>query len=165
MMGMRLAILLLASTLGASAEFRQVTVDLEGVDCAACLESLPGRLERVRGMETVGIDVDLRRVTMRLAAGNEVRLAPLLARLTQGGTKIRRVETVVRGAITRQDDKLAFQPAGLAETYRLQPAENASLLRPQDEVLYEIRGYVSGIEPGAEPVLEAKSIEAVAAER
>lgn len=163
---MRLAILLLVTALSAKAEFRRVEVDFEGTGCASCAESLPGRLERVRGVESVEVDLDRSRVTIQLAAGNKARLAPLFSRITQDGTKIRRVETLVRGKIARQDGKLSFQPSGLTETYHLRQAEGASRLNPLDEALYEIRGVISEIEPGAESILTADSIEAVpAAER
>lgn len=166
MTGMRLAILLLAAALSASAEFRRVEVDFEGTGCVSCVESLPGRLERVRGVESVEVDLARNRVTIRLEAGNKVRLAPLFSRITQDGTKIRRVETVGRGTIARQGDELRFQPSGLTETYRMRPVEGASRLNPQDGVMYEIRGVLSEIDLGAESMLEAQSIEAVpAAER
>jgi copper chaperone CopZ len=160
---MRVAILLLAAALCASAEFRRVEVDFEGTGCVSCAESLPGRLGRVRGVEDVKVDLDRSRVAIQLAAENKVRLGPLLARITQDGTKIRRVETVVRGKIAHEGSAWNFQPSGLTETYHLRPAEGAARLNPQDEMLYEIAGAVSGIEPGAEPILEAQSIEAVPA--
>jgi copper chaperone CopZ len=162
---MRLAIVLLVTALSASAEFRRVEVDFQGIDCVSCVESLPGRLERVRGVEAVEVDLDRSRVTVRLEAGNRARLAPLLSRITQDGTKILRVEAVVRGKITQHGETLGCQPTGLTETYRLQFAEGASRLNPQDGALYEIRGVVSEIEPGAEPVLAVESVETVAAER
>jgi len=164
MAGMRLAILLLAAALSASAEFRRVEVDFEGTGCASCAESLPARLGRVRGVESVEVDLSRNRVTIRLQAGNKTRLAPLVSRITQDGTKIRRVETVVRGKIARQGDGLSLLPSGLTETYRLRPGERASRLNPQNEVLYEIRGVFSDAEPGAESSLEAESIEALPAE-
>ena len=157
MTSMRLAILLLATALSASAEFRQVEVDFEGTGCVSCAESMPGRLERVRGVEKVEVDLDRSRLSIHLEAGNKARLGPLLSRVTQDGTKIRRVEAVVRGTISQQGSAANFQPSGLTETYLLKLAAGASKLKPQDGVLYEIEGVVSGIEPGGDAALEAQA--------
>jgi copper chaperone CopZ len=161
---MRLTILLLATTLAASAEFRRIDIDFEGTGCASCAESLPERLKRVRGVESAEVDLDRNRVTVHLEPGNKTRLAPLVSRITQDGTKIRRVEAVARGTIARQSGELRFQLSGLNEAYRLRAVEGASPIQPQDGTLYEVGGVLSGIEPGAEPTLETGSIEAVPAE-
>ena len=165
MTGMRVAILLLAAALSASAEFRRVELDFEGTGCASCVESLPDRLGRVRGVENVAVDLERNRISVHLASGNKTRLAPLISRITQDGTKILRVEVVVLGAIARQGEQLTFQPSGFTETYQLRPARGAARLNPQDEVLYEVRGVLSGIDAGAESILEAEFIETAPAEK
>ncbi len=165
MTSMRFAILLLATALGASGEFRQVVVDFEGTGCVSCAESLPGRLGRVRGVEKADVDLDHNRLTIGLAAGNKTRLGPLLSRITQDGTKIRRVEALVRGRIIEAGATPGFQPSGLTETYLLEPAADASKVAPQEDVLYEVRGVVSRIEPGADAVIAVQSIEAIPSEK
>jgi copper chaperone CopZ len=161
---MRVAILLLATAVCSSAEFRRIEIDFEGTGCASCAESLPERLKRVRGVERAEVDLDRNRVTVHLEPGNKTRLAPVVSRITQDGTKIRRVETVARGTITRQGSALSFQLSEVNETYHLRAPESASPFNAEDGVLYEIGGVVSGIEPGAEPTLQAESIGAVPAE-
>jgi copper chaperone CopZ len=157
---MRLAVILLLAAFSANAEFRRVDVDFEGTGCVSCAESLPDRLKRVRGVQSVEVDLDRNRVTIQLESGNKARLAPLFSRITQDGTKIRRVETVVIGKVVAQGDDLAFQPSGLVETYRLRPAEGVRI-SPQAEAAYEIRGVVVQAAAGGESILEAQSIEAV----
>ena len=50
-------------------------------------------------MEKVEIDPDRGVVIMHLAPKNRVRLTPLLARITQGGTKILATKVEARGVI------------------------------------------------------------------
>jgi hypothetical protein len=150
---MRAAILLLVTTLAAHAEFLRVEVTFQGTDCISCTESLQGRLERVRGVESVALDLERSIVTLGLAAENSVRLAPLLSRITQDGTKISRIEIVAKGAILREEGKLRFQPVGLKETYRLQLSAEDSKRELQQGSLYEVRGTVLEFEPGADAVI------------
>lgn len=152
--------LLLVTVLSASAEFRRVVMDFQGTGCVSCAESLPDRLGRVRGVENVEVDLDRSRVTVHLAAGNKARLAPLVSRVTQDGTKILRVEVVAFGAITQQGDTLEFQPGGLSESYRLEPAGDTPRSAPQAGTVYEIRGSFPEGEPGPDSILKAESITA-----
>jgi hypothetical protein len=154
---MRAAILLLVTGLAAHAEFLRIEVAFQGTDCISCTESLQGRLERVRGVESVALDLERSIVTMGLAAGNNVRLAPLLSRITQDGTKISRIEIVAKGAILREEGKLRFQPAGLKENYRLQLSAEDSKREPPQASLYEVRGTVLEFEQGTDAVIEAVS--------
>lgn len=160
---MRAAILLLVTGLAAHAEFLRIEVTFQGTDCISCTKSLQGRLERVRAVASVALDLERSIVTMDLEAENKVRLAPLLSRITQDGTKILRIDAVAKGAIARQEGKLRFQPAGLQETYRLRlPAED-SKRQPQPDSLYEIRGTILEFEPGADALIEAVSATPVSA--
>jgi hypothetical protein len=155
--------MLVFAVASARAEFLRVEVAFQGTDCISCTESLQGRLERVRGVETVTLDLDRSVVTMQLEAANKVRLAPLLSRITQDGTKISRTEVVVRGTITRQDEGYRFQPAGLREVYRLALPEGDAKLELREDSEYEIRGTASEVEPGGEPVIQIVSASAVKA--
>lgn len=148
---------LLAAGLPAHAEFHRVEVQFQGTDCLSCTESLQGRLEPVRGVKNVTLDLERSVVTMELEAENKVRLAPLLSRITQDGTKISRTEVVVTGTAARQDDEIRFQPSGLKESYRLEFQAGGAKHDLKDGSQYEISGTASGVEPGGEPVLEVLS--------
>lgn len=163
MTGMRLAALLFATVLSAQAEFRRIEVNFQPTDCVSCTESLQGRLERVRGVASVEMDLDRSVVTLVLEAGNQVRLTPLLSRITQDGTKIVRTDAVVRGMILGEGEKLRFQPAGLKQSYRLRMMGSAAGFTPRDGTVYEIRGSVGEVDAGSEPLIEAVSVEAVSA--
>lgn len=152
-----LAMTLLATAITVHAEFLRVEVTFQPTDCISCTESLQGRLERVRGVERVTLDLDRSVVTMEFEADNKVRLTPLLSRITQDGTKVSRTEVVVTGTVTRQGDGLRFQPDGLRETYRLHFPARSSTGDLQEDSTYKIQGIASGIEPGGEPVIEVLS--------
>ena len=154
---MRLAFLLLVSTLCLRGEFLRIDVSFEDIGCASCLESLEGRLRRVRGVERVEIDAAKGVAKLYLEPGNKARLAPLLSRIAQDGTKILDIRVEARGTIGSGRPGPLFQPSGLAETYRLRlPADSKAAFEPG--AIYKIAGAVSEIAPAEQPVLEADSV-------
>jgi copper chaperone CopZ len=153
---MRVVTLVLFATLIASAEFLRIEVTFEDIGCASCVESLQGRLARVRGVEKVEVDAEKRLATLHLEPGNQVRLAPLLARITQDGTKVTRVAVSAEGTIGSTQDGLVFQPSALTDLYRLHlPAENA--INPRPGAIYAIEGTVDGAGIDRGPILKAAS--------
>jgi hypothetical protein len=93
---------------------------------------------------------------VHLEPRNQVRLAPLLARITQDGTKVTRVAVRAEGTIGSTQDGLVFQPSGLTDLYRLQlPAENAIHSRPG--AIHAIEGTVDGAGTNRGPILKAAS--------
>ena len=155
---MRFAVLLLASAFPLCAQFVRVEIDFQDAGCASCIESLEGRLSRVRGVERVELDAEHGRVTLHLAADNRVRLTPLLSRITQDGTKIVRTSAAARGTITAAQEGHVLEFAGLGQSYALRFGENVLRGEPQKGVIYEVEASVSGTEPGEVPVLTAGSI-------
>lgn len=156
------SLILLLSVLAAPslrAEFLRVEVTFQDTGCASCIESLEGRLSRVRGMERVEIDAEKGVAVMHLEAGNRVRLTPLLSRITQDGTEILGTKVEGLGAIARDGDGLTFTPSNLNQAYRLELEGEAAKVSPEAGVVYRVRGSVSGVEPGAVAVLKASSVE------
>ena len=154
---MRLVCVLLVSALCLRGEFLRIDVSFEDIGCASCLESLEGRLRRVRGVERVEIDAAKGVATLYLEPGNKVRLAPLLSRITQDGTKILSTRVKARGTIGSSEPGFLFQPSGLAETYRLRfSADTRATFEPG--AIYRILGAVSEIAPAESPVLQADSV-------
>jgi len=151
-----LAVLIWVSCLGA--EFLRVDVAFEDIGCASCLESLQGRLERVRGVERGEIDAPNGLATVFLTEGNRVRLAPLLARVTQDGTKILRTHVEARGAVATGDAGLVFTPSGLTQSYRLNLPDG---IKPAFEpgLRYRVKGEVTEGAKGEDPALDADSVD------
>lgn len=155
---MRFAVLLLASALPLCAQFARIEIDFQDTGCASCIESLEGRLSRVRGVERVELDAEHGRVTLHLATDNRIRLTPLLSRITQDGTKIVRTSVVARGTITAVQEGHVLEFSGLGQSYALRFGENVLKGEPQEGVIYEVEARVSGTEPGDVPLLMAESI-------
>jgi copper chaperone CopZ len=147
--GMRLAVLLLLLCAPGWAEFFRLEVEFQGIGCVSCLDSLPRRLERSRGVESVEVDAEKSVVTLRLQAGNRVRLGTVLSKITQDGTKVMQTKVVAVGVVAESDRGSVFVPKGLSRKYLLE-GDNDGL-----EVggTYRIQGVVPVAEAGEGPVL------------
>ncbi len=150
-----LTFLFLLAAFPACAEFLWVAVTFEDIGCVSCVDSLQGRLARVRGVEKVEVDAAKRTATLHLQPGNRVRLGPLLSRITQDGTKVTGVVVSAQGTIESTQEGLAFQPSGLSQPYRLQLPPPAKI-EPRPGAVYSIRGTVEDAGTG-EPLLKAES--------
>ena len=96
----RLFALLLASAGVGSGQLIEARIEFhDTTGCVSCAESLQGRLERVRGVEEVSLDLDAGVIEIVFAEDNRVRLAPLRARITQDGTDIAAMRIVARGLL------------------------------------------------------------------
>ncbi len=155
---MLLAALLLISALPLGAQFIRVEVAFQGTGCASCIESLEGRLSRVRGVERVELDVKQEIVTLHLAAENRVRLTPLLSRITQDGTKVLRARVVVRGTIAATEEGYVLKLAQPPQTYRLRLAGDVPKTKLHSSELYTLEAVLSGKEALEDRVLEIESI-------
>ncbi len=118
---MKLALLLLIVCANPSpAQFRSVSIAVRGVGCASCMESLPERLRRVRGVESAEVNENKDTVTLRLAARNRVRLEQIRDFIEQDGTKAVKATVEVSGAVTRTEGVWILDPAGLNTQYQLE---------------------------------------------
>ena len=144
-----LALLLAAP---AAAEFLEIRMQFVDSGCVPCTESLKPRLERVRGVEEVAVDLEAGAVWLKLAEDNRVRLKPLLARVEQDGTQIAALEAVAKGAVKERDGSLVLTLDGLEEEYRLE-AEDA-LPRPGAAV---VEGRIEEAESPT-PVLHVEAV-------
>ena len=155
-------ILLLVVSPSLDAEFLRVEVAFQDTGCVSCIASLEGRLGRVRGMESVEIDPDRGVAIMHLAPKNRVRLTPLLARITQDGTKILGTKVEALGVIESLQQGLTFTPSGINQTYRLALEGEAEGTVPELNFTYRLRGSVEETGPGSEPLLTASTVKAEA---
>lgn len=101
---MRLLPLLLlpAALLTASpalAQLRSVELKFEGVNCAPCVESLPARIQRMRGVESASVDAAKGLLTIKFAPQNRVRLEQIRDTVQQDGTKAARALITAAGTL------------------------------------------------------------------
>ncbi len=95
---MRSPILLLA-VIPCWAQLRSVDLAFTGIECASCLDSLPARLQRMRGVESVKVDAVKQVLAIRLAAQNRIRLEQIRDAIEQDGTKARQAELIAEGTL------------------------------------------------------------------
>lgn len=97
-----LLLLLLSTALPAMAQLRSVELKFEGVNCAPCLESLPARIQRMRGVESASVDPAKGLLTVKLAASNRVRLEQIRDTVEQDGTKAIQATVSVAGQLSEE---------------------------------------------------------------
>jgi copper chaperone CopZ len=129
---MKLALLLLIScAIPSLAQFRTIEMTFKGIGCASCIESLPERLRRLRGVESAVIDDQAGTVTVRLATKNRVRLEQIRDFIEQDGTKAVKAAVEVAGEVTKSDGRWILEPASLGTQYELEGTELAIAAGPK----------------------------------
>ena len=118
---MKSLLLLIAATLPVMAQFRGVEIAFRGVGCESCVQSLPERLKRLRGVESAEADARAGTVKLRLAARNQIRLEQLRDLIEQDGTRTAGAKVEVSGTVSRDGERWVLQPAGTRAQYRLDP--------------------------------------------
>jgi copper chaperone CopZ len=147
--------LLLAAPL--SAEVLETEIVFEGTGCLSCAESLEPRLKRVRGVESVELDLDKSRIKLKLEPGNQARLGPLRLRVTQDGTKIVEMTAAVQGVAAEKDGAWTLTVTGPNETLALTSGHG---VRFESGRAYRVHGAIREAADGA-LTLAAESAEPV----
>jgi cation transport ATPase len=117
---MRLALLSLFATLPALAQFRSIEITFQGIGCASCIESLPARVQRMRGVESASVDAARGILKIELAAENRMRLEQVRDAIEQDGTKTVKATVRVKGEVAQVDGKWMLRPAGLSASYEIE---------------------------------------------
>src|SRR5581483_4180398 len=107
---MKFALLVLLGV-PACAQFRSMEIAFQGIDCASCMESLPSRLQRQRGV-----------LKIQLAEQNRVRLEQVRDMIEQDGTKVKSAAVTVKGELSQTDGKWVLQPPSLPAGYEVEGA-------------------------------------------
>jgi hypothetical protein len=134
--------LALATAAPAMAQFRTIEVSFQGMGCVSCIESMPERLRRLRGVETASVDAAKSVVSLRLAEKNRIRLEQVRDLIEQDGTKTLRASVEAAGTVRLVDGKGTFEPAGTAVQYWLETA--GTKLSEGDGTL---RGEIANLRP------------------
>lgn len=118
---LRLALLLWVTGQALSAQFLDFQIRFDDGGCVSCAESLEGRMQRVRGVETVTLDLAEGVIRLALSADNRVRLVPLMSRVEQGGAKALETMLTAKGIVMRDrsGQKLVLQGAASGQSYSL----------------------------------------------
>ena len=116
---MRLILLTVAAALPALAQFRSIEITFTGIGCVSCIESLPGRIGRMRGVESATVDAQHGVLKIQLAEQNRVRLEQVRDAIEQDGTKTRTAAVRVLGELAQVEGKWVLQPAGVSSNYEV----------------------------------------------
>ena len=123
--------LLAALAIPASAQFRSVDMWFEGIGCASCIDSLPSRLARIRGVQEAVVDKDKGVLRVKLVDDNRVRVEQIRDAIEQDGTRATRAIVTVRGAVVQENGRWFLRPQRVPGEYLLEWSGSAAA----DEVI------------------------------
>lgn len=141
----RLAPCILFLCASASAQFTLIELKFEGVGCAPCIESMPERMKRMRGVESASVDLAKGILSVKLARQNRVRVEQIRDAIEQDGTKARSAAVAIRGAAAKSGDGWTLSAPGLSAHYKLEGAD----LRAGE---CAIAGEISAMRPSEPPL-------------
>ena len=116
---MKLLLLSLLAAAPCAGQFVSMEFRFEGIGCASCMESLPERMKRLRGVESATVDAEHGTLKLRLAVANRVRIEQVRDMIEQDGTKATSAEVEVKGELAREDGKWILKPAGGSARYEI----------------------------------------------
>ncbi len=102
-------------------QLRSIEMSFEGIGCASCLESLPGRLGRIRGIESATVDTKAGLLRVKLAEQNRVRVEQIRDMVEQDGTRATSAAVSIAGELKREDGSWVLRPP--AGSYVVEGAE------------------------------------------
>lgn len=123
---MRILLLLLAGAVSLPAEFLEVRLDVDKMDCETCLKSLEIGLKRTRGVKGVTVSAE-RGAEFQLMPGNRITLEGLRDAIKAVGFTPKTAHVVVRGKAVTTDGKWRFEIDGVPKVYSLTAAANKTL--------------------------------------
>jgi len=103
---------LLSALLFAVASFAQahrIEMTFTGVGCEPCIQSMPSRAQRIRGVEAATVDAAKGILKVTLAAQNRVRIEQIRDLIQQDGTKAAFAVIEVSGALEQSDGAWALR--------------------------------------------------------
>ena len=92
----------------ASAELRQVKIEVPGMDCASCARAMSAAVKKIDGVETVDLSVEKPSVEIRLRAENRVTLERIRREIRAFGYPTRDATITAKGTVAERDGKAVF---------------------------------------------------------
>lgn len=105
------------------------------------MESLPGRLQRTRGIKSVQVDGAAGLVRIQLARENRVRLEQVRDAIEQDGTRATRAVVTVGGNLAQEEGKWVLHLPSTTAAYTIEGAQLAA-------GGIEAEGTVANLHPG-----------------
>jgi hypothetical protein len=98
-------LLLVISATAVTAQIQTIEMTFEGVGCVPCVESMPSRAKRIRGVEEAKVDGAGTTLSVRMAARTRVRIEQIRDLIEQDGTKTRSATVEILGAVSNEQGK------------------------------------------------------------
>jgi copper chaperone CopZ len=132
-------VLLLAGAM-ARAEFLEVHLEVNQMDCAACVASLEIAFKKIRGVSKVAV-IPEKGAEFTLQPGNRVTLERLRDTIKGVGFTPARASVVVKGKPLTLDGQWRFEVEGIGKTYTLNANDEATIrkLRGEDGKVITVR--------------------------
>lgn len=148
---MKLVFFSILAALPCVAQFRSIEITFEGIGCAGCIDSLPSRMQRLRGVESAAVDAEHGILKVQLAAENRVRLEQVRDLIEQDGTKATKAMVRLKGDLAQQDGKWSLRPNGVSTTYKVESSGASALAAGT----YLVVGVVAKLRPDSGPIVIA----------
>ena len=107
------------------AEYLRIEYIARNMDCASCVDSLDGRLKKIKGVKSAESKPQEGRVTVVLAPENTVRLERVRDDIKNAGFPVGEARVVVRGRIVTAEGKWRLEVAGIEQVLAVSVAEAA----------------------------------------
>lgn len=83
------------------AQLQRIEMSFEGVNCVPCVESMPARAMRIRGVASAKADAEKGVLSLQLAPQNRVRVEQIRDLIQQDGTKALRAVVEITGKVEK----------------------------------------------------------------
>lgn len=134
----------------ALAQFRSISIDYAGQECASCSATLTKVIQKLRGVTSVTVDPQKPVVAMELAADNRVPLSEIRDAIKRVGFTPGEARVVVRGQAINESGKRFLKPHGLEQLIELNTVE------PPPAANIEVEGAIPPPAPGARDTIHAR---------
>jgi copper chaperone CopZ len=109
------------STLGAHAEYEQVTLTVFGMDCAPCAHAIHVSMKGIQGVNTVDVDLNTGLVSIKLTPGNSASIRQFNEAVEKNGFTHKDAAVVVRGQLSGSAQAPFLDVTGTKDRYSLTP--------------------------------------------
>jgi cation transport ATPase len=121
------AALALLLPFSAQAQLQSVEQTVYGMDCAPCAYGLEKQMKGFDGVTGADVSLNEGLATLRLAPGNDLRLATLRKKISESGFSPRRARIEVAGTLRQEEDRWVLTaPSG--ERFVLEATDQAGAL-------------------------------------
>jgi copper chaperone CopZ len=121
------ALLTLMSTGPLRGEFRQIDLTIYGMDWAVCAHAVRVGMEKLAGVESVEVSLNRGLASLKLKAGNSVRLEQVHEVVTSKGFTPREARVAVMGEMKAGDGRPGFKVSGIEQLYEVEIDSKAAI--------------------------------------